>query len=51
MLGDVRLRHFESRSRGANLSIEEMDAVQDRWYHRLGADPLALETQALADRR
>jgi GT2 family glycosyltransferase len=51
VLGTVHLYHFETRSRPREVTVKEMDGLQARWYHRLGADPLALDTSALIDRR
>lgn len=47
VLASVRLRHFESRSRRRELPAADVEALRDRWTHRLGPDPLVAGTSAL----
>ncbi len=51
MLAGVLLHHFETRTRPRQLASTEVEAIQRRWYHRLGPDPLLIGTSALVDRR
>jgi GT2 family glycosyltransferase len=51
ILGAVHLHHFETRTRPRLLGAPEVAAIQDRWLHRLGHDPLLVGTSALVDRR
>jgi GT2 family glycosyltransferase len=51
VLGSVRLRHFETRTRPRELASAEVVAMHRRWWHRLGPDPLTAGTSALVDRR
>lgn len=51
VLGSVRLRHFETRTRQRELAEPEVRALRTRWAHRLGPDPLVSGTSALVDRR
>lgn len=47
VLGSVRLKHFETRTRERTLPIEDVEAIRRRWAHRLGPDPLVAGTAAL----
>lgn len=51
VLGTVRLRHFETRTRPRELAAAEVDRLRGRWAHLLGPDPLVEGTSALEDRR
>ena len=51
VLGSVRLRHFETRSRPRELGESEVRALRSRWSHLLVPDPLVQGTSALVDLR